>query len=156
MFQFECRTLHLLSFIRFLSAHLSTMSRSLWVAAQPSGVSTAPPSSCHLAEGTLHTDHYWRLINCTGPRTDPCGTLPVTGLQLDTAPLITTLWALQFSQQFFFSVPNDRKQSLHSQILICRHNHQNLYLKFILWPLPVQLPHCQLQLPLLELCISQK
>ena len=40
------RTLHLplLNLIRFLSAHLSSLSRSRWMAAQPASVSTTPPS----------------------------------------------------------------------------------------------------------------
>jgi len=33
-----------LNLIRFLSAQLSSLSRSRWMAAQPSGVSTTPPS----------------------------------------------------------------------------------------------------------------
>ena len=42
----RCRTLHLplLNFIRFLSAQLSSLSRSHWMAAQAAGVSTTPPS----------------------------------------------------------------------------------------------------------------
>ena len=42
----RCRTLPLpwLNLIRFLSAQLSSLSRSVWMAAQPAGVSTTPPS----------------------------------------------------------------------------------------------------------------
>ncbi|KAK4810721.1 hypothetical protein QYF61_007695 [Mycteria americana] len=41
-----CRTWHfpLLNCMRFLSAHFSSLSRSLWMAAQPSGISATPPS----------------------------------------------------------------------------------------------------------------
>lgn len=37
------------------------------------------------------------MLNRTGPRTSPLGTLLVTGLQLDFVPLITTLWVQSFS-----------------------------------------------------------
>ena len=42
----RCRTLHLplLNLIRFLFAQLSSLSRSHWTAAQPSGISTTSPS----------------------------------------------------------------------------------------------------------------
>ena len=42
----RCRTLHfpLLNFMRLLSAHFSSLSRSLWMAAQPYGISATPPS----------------------------------------------------------------------------------------------------------------
>ncbi|KAK4825450.1 hypothetical protein QYF61_027605 [Mycteria americana] len=46
----------LLNFMRFLSAHFSSLSRSLWMAVRPSGVSDTPPSfvsSANLLEGTL-------------------------------------------------------------------------------------------------------
>lgn len=38
----------------------------------------------------------------------------------------------------FFSTANKSKQGLHLQILICVQNHQNLHLKFVPWPLLVQ------------------
>ncbi|KAK4807192.1 hypothetical protein QYF61_024312 [Mycteria americana] len=66
----------LLNLMRVLSAHFCSLSRSLWMAAQPSGISANPPS----------------FVN------DPRDTLLVTGLQLDFVPLITTLWAQPFSQ----------------------------------------------------------
>lgn len=46
MFFPVCRTLHvpLLNFIKSLSAHLSSLLKTLRIAAQPSGVSTTPPS----------------------------------------------------------------------------------------------------------------
>ena len=42
----RCRTLHLplLNLIRFLSAQLSSLSRSRWMAEQPASISTTPPS----------------------------------------------------------------------------------------------------------------
>ena len=54
----RCRTLHLLllNFIRFVSAQLSGLSRSRWMAAQPSGVSANSSQFCvisKLVEGTL-------------------------------------------------------------------------------------------------------
>ncbi|XP_061862890.1 dynein axonemal assembly factor 6-like [Colius striatus] len=39
-----------------------------------------------------------KMLNQTGPRTHPCGTPLATGLQPDSVPLISTLWALSFSQ----------------------------------------------------------
>jgi len=35
-----------------------------------------------------------KKLNKTGPSTDPWGTPLVTGLQLDSAPQMTTLWSL--------------------------------------------------------------
>ncbi|KAK4810782.1 hypothetical protein QYF61_008754, partial [Mycteria americana] len=54
----KCRTWHFpwLNCMRFLSAHFSSLLRSLWVAARPSGISASPPSFgviSKLAEGTL-------------------------------------------------------------------------------------------------------
>lgn len=45
----RCKTLHLLSLhlIMFLPAQLSSLSRSCWMAAQPSGVSQTPPVLYH-------------------------------------------------------------------------------------------------------------
>ena len=97
----RCRTLHwpLWNFIRFLCSQLSSLSGSHWMAAQPSSVSTTPPSfvsSANLLR--VHSNSSSRSLiknlNKIGPNTDPWGTPLVTGLQLDSAPLMTTLWAL--------------------------------------------------------------
>jgi len=39
-----------------------------------------------------------KKLNKTGLSTDPWGTPLVTGLRIDSAPLMTTLWVLPFSQ----------------------------------------------------------
>jgi len=73
----RCRTLHLplLSFIRFLCAQLSSLSRFRWMAAQPSGVSTTPPS--FVSSANLLRVHFVLLsrslmneLNKTGPSTE--------------------------------------------------------------------------------------
>jgi len=94
----RCRTLHLplLNFIRLFSTHLSSLSRSCWMAAQPSGVSATHPtfvSSANLlrVRFILSSRSLMSKLNKTGPSTDPWGTPLVTGLQLDSAPLMTTL-----------------------------------------------------------------
>ena len=63
----RCRTLHLplLDFIRFLTAHLFSPSRSCWMAARPSSVSVTPPSfvssaNCWRYTLSLHPAHWWR------------------------------------------------------------------------------------------------
>ena len=95
----RCRNLHLpvLNLIRFLSDKLSILSRSRWMVAQPFGVSTTPlslVSSANLLR--LHSNSSSRSLmkklNKTGPSTDPWETPLVTGLQLDSALLMTTLW----------------------------------------------------------------
>ena len=100
----RCRTLYLplLNFIRFLCAQLSSLSRSRWMAAQPSGVSTTPPSFVSSANllrvhSNSASKSLMKKLNKTGPSTDPWWTALVTGLQVDSAPLTTTLWVLPFS-----------------------------------------------------------
>ena len=101
----RCRTLHisLLNFMKFLSAHFSSLSRSLWMAAQLCGVLVTCPSfvsSANLVR--LHSvpssRSLMKVLNRTGPSIYSWGPLLVTGLQLDFVPLITTLWAWPFSQ----------------------------------------------------------
>ena len=94
----RCRTLHLplLIFIRFLPTQLSSLSRSCWMAAQPSGVSTTPPSFVSSANllrvcSVPSSRTSMNKRNKTGPRTEPWGTPLATGLRLDSALLITTL-----------------------------------------------------------------
>lgn len=89
----------LLNFMCFLSAHLSNLSRSLWIAAQHSIWYTSNSSRfviiCKLAWGAfcpiIHINNedaeedwiqYW-----------PLGTLLVSGLHLDFLPLMTTLFS---------------------------------------------------------------
>jgi len=92
-----------LSFLNFrtsLLAPSSRLVRSLLTAAQPAGVSTIPPSF------VLSTKLLWtypapsatsltKMLNSTGPRIEPWGTLLVTGLQLDFVPPVTTHRAWQ-------------------------------------------------------------
>jgi len=55
---------------------------------------------CKLAEGALDlTKSLMKMLNSTGPRTDPGGTLLVTSVHLDIELLTTALW-LQPSNQF--------------------------------------------------------
>jgi len=66
------------------------------MAAQPSGVSTTPPSLVSPADllrvhSNSSSRSLMKKLNKTGPSTDPWGTPLVTGLQLDSAPLMTTL-----------------------------------------------------------------
>jgi len=53
-----CRTLHLalLNLLRFAQAHLSSLSRSLWMVSRPSGMSTAPLSLVSLANLPTNLD----------------------------------------------------------------------------------------------------
>jgi len=114
----SCRTLHLpfLNLIRFLSAQLSNLFRSHWMAAQSAGVCTTPPSfasSANLLRVRSNSSFrsLMKKLNKTGPSIDPLGTPLVTSLQLDSELLITTLWVLPFSQ---FSIHlTDHSSSLH-------------------------------------------
>ena len=76
-----CRTLHLplLNLIRFQSAELSSLSRSRWTTAQPSGVSTTPPSLVSSANllrvhSSSSSRSLMKKLNKTGPSTDSWGT----------------------------------------------------------------------------------
>lgn len=102
----RCRTWHfpLLNSMRFLWTDPSSLPRSLWMVAQPSGVSATLPSlQVKLAEGALVHPHlrvHWyhlrslmRVFNSIGPSTDLKSASLVTGLQLDFAPLIIISWA---------------------------------------------------------------
>ena len=98
------RTLNfpLLNFTRFLSAHFSSMPRSLWMAEYTSAVSDTPPG--FVLSANLLSVHYaptlrplMKMLNSSGPSIKPWGTLLVTGIQLDLVLWITELWAWQFS-----------------------------------------------------------
>jgi len=70
--------LPLVNLIRFLSAQLSSLSRSRWMAAQPAGVSTTPPSLVSSANWLRVTSNsssrsLMKKLNQTGPSTDPWG-----------------------------------------------------------------------------------
>ena len=74
----RCRTVHLplLNLIRFLSAQLSSLSRSRWLAAQPASVSTTPPSFVSSANllrvhSNSSSRSLMKKLNKTGPITDP-------------------------------------------------------------------------------------
>ena len=86
------RTLHLplLNLMRFFSAQLSSVCRSHWMAAQPSGVPAPPPSFVSLANllrvhSVPSSRSVMNKLNNTGPSTDPWGPPLATGLQLDSA-----------------------------------------------------------------------
>jgi len=92
----RCRTLHLplLKFIMFLCAQLCSLSRSPCMAAQRSVVSATLPSLVSSANllriHSVPSSRSLMKLNKTGLTTDPWGTPLVTGLQLDSAPLMTT------------------------------------------------------------------
>lgn len=72
----------------------SSHSGSLWMAAQPSGVSGIPPS--YVSSSALlrlcspsSSRSLMKVLNRTGPYTDPWGALLPSGLQLDFMPLVT-------------------------------------------------------------------
>lgn len=93
-----CRALQfsLLNFTRFLSAPFSSLSRFLWMAAQPSHISATPPSFL-LSTDLLRiysapsSRCVMKMLNRTGTSLTPWGTLLVTDVQLVSIPLITTL-----------------------------------------------------------------
>lgn len=86
----------LLNFVRFLSDHLTSLSRSSgWQ--QDSLVYQQLPSfvwsgNMLRACSALSSSSLMKLLNRTGTSVDACGTPPVIGLQQDS--VITTLWAL--------------------------------------------------------------
>jgi len=99
----RCRTLHLalLNFMRLAWAHLSSLSRSLWIASLPSSVSTAPLSLVSSAAfwGCTWSHYPCCLQRCySGPSTDPWGMPLTTDLHLDTDLLTATLWVRPSSQ----------------------------------------------------------
>ncbi|KAK4832380.1 LOW QUALITY PROTEIN: hypothetical protein QYF61_022235 [Mycteria americana] len=103
----KSRTLHLalLNLIRLASAHRSSLSRSLCRAFLPSRRSTLPHNSVSSANFLrVHSIPLSRslikILNRTGPNTEPWGTPLVTGHQLEQTPFTTTLW-VQLSSQFF-------------------------------------------------------
>ena len=93
-----CRTLHLalLNLRRFTWAHLSSLSRSLWIASHPSGMSTTPlilVSSAKLLGvhlTPLSMMSLMKILNSTGPNTDTQETPLVTDLLFWTS----SLWPL--------------------------------------------------------------
>lgn len=87
-----------LNSMRFPSAHLSSPSRSLWIASLPSNLSTRPHSSCN--QKTPLPLSLIKMLSSTGPSTDVWETLLITSLHLIIEPLTTTLW-VQLSSQFF-------------------------------------------------------
>ncbi|KAK4806792.1 hypothetical protein QYF61_005588 [Mycteria americana] len=93
----------LLNFMRFLSAHFSSLFRSLWMAARSSAISATPPTFVSPANllrvhSAPSSRSLMKMLNRTGPSIDPWATPLVTGIQLDFVPLIATLWAQPFSQ----------------------------------------------------------
>ncbi|KAF1498675.1 hypothetical protein FQV18_0005633, partial [Eudyptula minor novaehollandiae] len=100
------RTLHfsLLNFMRFLSDHSLSLPRSLWIAAQPAGVSDISPPSFVSSANLLSTHSapssrpLMKMLNRTGASIEPWAMQLVTGLQLDFVPPISTPWAWSFSR----------------------------------------------------------
>lgn len=98
-----CRILHfqLLNFIRSLLTCFSILSRSPWTAAQPSGVSTAPPnfipfSNLLREHSSLSPRSVMKRLNSIGPSINPWGT-PLFQLRhvshgVVTLPRCTLLW----------------------------------------------------------------
>ncbi|NXV25094.1 SSF1 protein, partial [Cepphus grylle] len=87
---FSKSTSHLawLNFRRLAGSHLSSLSRSLWMASLPSGVSTANVLRVHSIPPSMSPT---KTLNSTGPSTDPWGTPLVTGFRVDVEPLTATL-----------------------------------------------------------------
>lgn len=103
LFFIRCRTLHfsLPNFANSVSAHFSSLSRSPWIAARPSGLSAIPPkfvSSAKLLRvlSAPSFRSWMKTLNRTGLSTDPRSSPLVTSLQVHFAPLITTLKVCPF------------------------------------------------------------
>ncbi|KAK4828313.1 hypothetical protein QYF61_025325 [Mycteria americana] len=95
--------LALLNLTQLVLAHPSSLSRSLCRAFLPSSRSTLPHnlvSSANLLRVHLIPSprSLIKILNRTGPDTEPWGTPLVTGCQLDLTPFTTTLWARPSSQ----------------------------------------------------------
>ena len=84
----RCRTplLPLLNLIRFPFTQLSSLSRSCWMAAQPSGHSSQICIISKLAEGTFYPfiKVIVDILNKIGPSTDPWELPLATSLQVDS------------------------------------------------------------------------
>lgn len=70
--------------------------------AQPSGLSTSPPSYASSANllrvhSASSSRPLMKMSNKVSSSTDPCGTLLTTGLQLDFMLLVAIFWAWLFS-----------------------------------------------------------
>ena len=86
-----------LNLIRFMWAHFSSLSMSLWMAAFHSAVSDTPLSLVSLAKFVrvhliLLSRSFVKMAKNTGPKTDLCRIPLITGLHLDIEQLQTTLW----------------------------------------------------------------
>jgi len=86
----------MLNFVRFSRAHVSCLSRSLWMVSLPSVVLTAPHSL--VSSANLLRVHLiplsmlpTKMFSSTCHSTDPRGTPFITGLYLDIRPLTATL-----------------------------------------------------------------
>lgn len=98
-----CRTVNfpLLNFKRFLSDPFSSLLRCLWIAAQPSGWSVTPSnfvSSANLLRLLSDSSNkcLLKILNRSGSCIGPCCVPLVPGCQLNSVPLIVTLWPEQF------------------------------------------------------------
>jgi len=97
--------LNLLKLLQLASAHQSSLSRSLCRAFLPSRRSTLPPSLMSftnlLREHSIPLSRSLvKMLNQTGPKTEPWGTPLMNGRQPNLTPFTTTLCAWPFSQFF--------------------------------------------------------
>lgn len=105
LFHPRCRTLHmsLLNFTRSLPVHVSSLTRSLWLATWPSGESATPSSfvsSRNLlrVRSTPRSRLLMNMLKRIRHRLDPQCTSLIAGLQLDFVPITTILRAQPLSQ----------------------------------------------------------
>jgi len=89
--------------MQLTQAHLSSLSRSLWMAPLPSSMAAVPLSlvlsenllSVHLTPLSMSPT---KMLNNISPDTNPWRMPVITRLHLDTEPLTTTLWVWPYSQ----------------------------------------------------------
>ena len=116
-----CRAWHLafLYFMMFAWANLSSPWSSLWMASLLSSMSIALHSL--VSSANLLRVHsvplsvfLTKMLNNTGPYTDPWGMPLITGFHLDIEPFITTFWVQPSSQFLIFCViyPSIKSMSL--------------------------------------------
>lgn len=92
----KCKNLHVLwlNFVRFLSAHISSLPSSLWTAGLPISILTAHPSVAASLPRMHSGPPSWswiKLVNSPSPITNPEGMLLLTRCHLDFILLLTPL-----------------------------------------------------------------
>lgn len=95
---FSPGTALLVEFMKLMLAHVSSLSAELWMGAWCSGEpgthpSFVSPTNLQRVNSTPSSRSLMKMFNQTGASIDPWGPPLVTGLQIDFAPLTTTLWA---------------------------------------------------------------